>query len=129
VDYARVFKKHFLAKLVFRWAVSSLGLWIAQGILGSDHLKLGSGSWVTVLLAGLILALVNMAIKPILVIFSFPAIVLSLGLFMLVVNALVIMATSWLYSSLCVKNFGVAILAGIIISIVNLLVTKIIEGL
>lgn len=129
MEHAKAFRKNFFAKLIFRWVVSSLGLWIAQGLLGTSHLMLGTGTWGTILMAGLILALVNMALKPILVVFSFPAIILSLGLFMLIVNALVIMATSWLYTPLYVKNFGTAVLAGIIISIVNFLVTKIVEDL
>lgn len=122
-------RKNLIAKLVIRWAVSSLGLWIAQSLIGIEHLRVGTSGWDTIAMAGLLLALVNMAFKPLLVIFSFPAIILTLGLFMLVVNALVIMITSWIYSPLYVANFGYAILTGIIVSLVNFLVTKIIEDL
>ena len=109
-----------------RWAVSGLGLWIASGILGAGRLSVGN-TWGTVIAAGFFLALVNMAIKPLLVILSFPAIILSLGLFMLVLNGFLIMIAHWLYSPLYVKNFGVAVIAGIIIGLVNFLVTKILE--
>ena len=77
--------------------------------------------------AGLFLALVNMALKPILVILSFPAIIFSLGLFMLVLNGFLILIASWLYSPLYVKNLGVAIVAGIIVGLVNFLVSKVLE--
>jgi putative membrane protein len=76
-------------------------------------------TWGTVIAAGFFLALVNMAIKPVLVILSFPAIILSLGLFMLILNGFLILIASWLYNPLFVKNLGVAIIAGIIIGLVN----------
>lgn len=118
--------QYFLLRFVVRWTVSSLGLWIAAALLGPARLAVGS-HWTTVVGAGFLLALVNMAIKPLLVVLSFPAIILSLGVFMLVLNGFMIVIVSWLYSSLYVKNFGVAILAGLIIGLVNFLVTKILE--
>ncbi|HSX17751.1 MAG TPA: phage holin family protein [Candidatus Saccharimonadales bacterium] len=118
--------EHVLARFGIRWFVSALGLWIAASILGSDRLSVGSG-WGTVVGAGFFLALVNMALKPLLVILSFPAIILSLGLFMLVVNGLMILIAGWIYSPLYVKNLGVAIIAGIIVGFVNFLITSIVE--
>ena len=120
--------KHFALRFLARWAVSSLGLWVAAGLLGASHLSVNH-SWKVVVISGLILALVNMAIKPILVILSFPAILLSLGLFMLVINGFLILLVSKLYSSLYVKNLWAAILAGIIIGLVNFLVTKVAEDI
>ncbi len=116
----------FLMRFGVRWFVSSLGLYIASAVLGPDRLNVGN-TWITLLVAGFILALVNTAIKPLLVILSFPAIILSLGLFMIVLNGFIIIIASWLYDSLYVKNFGVALVAGIIIGLVNLLVTKVLE--
>ena len=120
--------RHFLTRFLVRWAVSALGLWVASAILGYSHLSIGSG-WKTVIIAGLVLALVNMAFKPLLVILSIPAIILSLGLFMLVVNGFIIMLVHWIYSPLFVKNLGWAILAGIIVGLVNFLVTKVLEDI
>jgi putative membrane protein len=120
--------QHFATRFLARWAVSSLGLWIASGLLGPGRLSVGNTVW-TVLGAGLFLALVNMALKPILVILSFPAILLSLGLFMLVLNGFLILLVHWIYSTLYVKNLGVAIIAGIIVGLVNFLVTKVLEDI
>lgn len=120
--------QHFATRFFSRWAVSSLGLWIASGLLGPDRLSVGNTVW-TVLGAGLFLALVNMAIKPILVILSFPAILLSLGLFMLVLNGFLILLAHWIYSPLYVKDLWVAVIAGIIIGLVNFLVTKVLEDI
>ena len=118
--------QHFLARFSIRWLVSALGLWIAAALLGSDRLGLGEGAG-TIIVAGLFLALVNMALKPVLVILSFPAIIFSLGLFMLVLNGFLILIAAWLYDPFYVKNLGVAIVAGIIVGLVNFLVTKILE--
>jgi len=120
--------KRTLMRFAVRWAVSGLGLWIASGILGSNRLSVGN-TWGTVVGAGFFLALVNMAIKPLLVILSFPAIILSLGLFMLVLNGFLIMIAHWLYGPLYVSSFGVAVIAGIIIGLVNFLVTKVLEDI
>lgn len=118
----------FLLKFGLRWLVCALGLWIASGILGASHLSVGN-TLSTVVIAGLFLAIVNMAIKPILVILSFPAIILSLGLFMVILNGFLIMLVHWLYEPLYVKSFGWAVLAGIIVGVVNLLVTKVVEDI
>lgn len=108
--------------------MSSLGLYIASALLGESRLSV-DGNWLTVILAGFFLAIVNTAIRPLLIVLSFPAIILSLGLFMLVLNGLLILIASWLYHPLFVKNIGVAIVAGIIIGLVNYLVTRILEDI
>lgn len=120
--------QHFAMKFLVRWVVSSLGLWIASGLLGPQHLSAGN-SWATIIGAGFFLALVNMALKPILVILSFPAIILSLGLFMLLLNGFLILLVHWIYSPLYVSGIGVAVIAGIIIGVVNFLVTKVLEDI
>ncbi len=116
----------FVTRFLLRWLVSSLGLWIAEAILGSSRLSVGN-SWTTVVVAGFILALVNMFIKPFLLLLSIPAILLTLGLFILVVNGFLILLASWIYSPLYVQNLWVAILAGLIVGLVNFLVTRILD--
>jgi putative membrane protein len=111
-----------VANFLLRWGGSSLGLWIAQTILGYERLYLG-GKLSTVVIAGLVLALINMVLKPIIVFLSFPAIIITLGLFMFVVNGLSIIIASWLYDPFVVSGLWVAILAAVIVSIVNFLVS------
>ena len=55
------------------------------------------------------------------------AILFSLGLFMIVINGLMVLFASWLYHGLEVSNFGIAMLAGMVIGLVNYLVTTILE--
>lgn len=119
-------RQSFWMRFLVRWAVSSLGLWIAAALLGSERLSVG-GRWGAWIAAGFFLALINMFFKPLLVFLSIPALLLTLGLFMLVVNGFLILLASWIYSPLYVKNLGVAIVAGLIVGLVNYLVTHILE--
>ena len=109
-----------------RWLVSSLGLWIAAGLLGPERLayddRIGA-----VLIGGFILAVINAIIRPIVVILSLPAILFTLGLFMIVINGLMLMLASAIYEPLDVSSIWSAMLAGIIIGLVNYLVTAILE--
>ena len=121
-------KKHKLSLLnlfLFRWFVSSLGLWIAAGLLG-DSIDYQSRLRVIVI-SGLILALINTLIKPIVVFITLPAILFSFGLFMIVINGLMVLIASRLYEPLHVTNLWAAMLAGMIIGLVNYLVLTILE--
>jgi len=117
--------KHF-PRFLIRWLVCSLGLWIAASIVGSDGINYGSKARV-IIIAGLLLAIINMFIRPIVVVLSLPAILLSLGLFMIIINGLMVLLVSKLYSSLHITNFWAAIFAGMVIGLVNYLVTAILD--
>lgn len=119
-------KQGFFVRFLVRWGVCTLGLWIAAALLGSN---LTYEDRISVLvIAGLILAIVNSIIKPIVVLFTLPAVLLTLGLFMLVVNALMVLLVAWLYNPLDVSGFWSAMLAGLIIAVVNFLVSIILEN-
>jgi putative membrane protein len=122
----RLKNKSLWLRFLARWLVCTLGLWIASGLLGPERLSVG-GSWKTAVGAGFFLALVNMLLRPLLLFLSIPALILSLGLFMLVINGFLILLASWIYNPLYVKNLGVAIVSGIIVGLVNFLVTRILE--
>lgn len=111
-------------RFFIRWFVCALGLWVAAGLLG-DNVTYENGGGIVV--AGFILAVVNSIIKPIVVLLSLPAILFTLGLFMIVINGLMVLFASWLYPSLEVTNFVAAMLAGMIIGLVNYLVNTILE--
>ncbi|MFO0920105.1 MAG: phage holin family protein [Candidatus Saccharimonadales bacterium] len=114
-----------LGRFAIRWFVCSLGLWIAAGFLG-QRITYDSRMGV-IIISGLFLAIVNAVIKPLVVILSLPAILFSLGLFMIVINGLMVLFVSWLYPPLEVDNFGSAMLAGMVIGLVNYLVSAILE--
>ncbi len=113
-------------KFIIRWLITSLGLWIAAALLGPERLSVG-GELFTVLVAGLVLALVNTVIKPFLIILSLPAILLTLGLFMIFLNGVLVYIASKLYEPLFVSSIWVAVVAGLVIGLVNYLVTRIFD--
>ena len=116
---------NFLYRLLVRWFVCALGLWVAAGLLsGSISYEHHVGVIIT---AGLVLAILNAIIKPILVLASLPAILVTLGLFMLVINGITVFLVSKLYHPLHITNFWAAVGAGVIIGLVNYLVTAILE--
>lgn len=114
-----------LARFLLRWLVCSLGLWIAAGLLSSSITY--QSRLVVIVIAGLVLAIINVIIKPIIVILSLPAILLSLGLFMIIINGFTVFLASKLYTPLHVTDFWAAIFAGMVIGLVNYLVTAILE--
>ena len=75
------------------------------------------------------LALVNMFIKPLLIILSLPAVILTLGLFLIVINGVSVWLVSKLYTPLHVGSFWAAMFAGIVIGLINYLVTAILEDI
>ena len=118
-------RKRFLQEFLFRWFVSGLGLFIAAGILGASVNF--QSSFTVIVIAGLVLASINTIIKPIVVLLSFPMLVFSFGLFMIVINGLMVLLASRLYGELHVTNFFAAMLAGMVIGLVNYLVVTIVE--
>lgn len=116
-------RQQFFTFLV-RWALNSLGIWVAVRLFGTglSDSQLVEGAWVF-MLAGLIFSLVNSLVKPIVIILSLPAILLTLGLFTLVVNGLMVYLSLLLTPGLSM-SFGHSILAGIILSLVNYIVSS-----
>lgn len=114
-----------ISRFIVRWIVCSLGLWIAASFLSSSISY--DSKLKVIILSGLILAIINTILKPILVVFSLPALIFTLGLFMIVINGLTVYIASKLYEPLLVTNFWAAMFAGMVIGLVNYLVTAILE--
>lgn len=112
-------------RFITRWLVCALGLWIAAGFLSTDITA--QNKLEDTIIAGFFLAIINTFIRPLLVIFSLPAIVFTLGLFMIIINGITVYIVSKLYHPLHIKNFWAAVFAGMIIGLVNYLVSTILE--
>jgi putative membrane protein len=100
---------------LIRAAVVAIGLWLASLILPGIHI-LTPGSLIA---AALLLGVVNAFVRPILVILTFPITLLTLGLFLLVINGLMIELVSWLLPGFVVAGLGWAILASIIVTLTS----------
>lgn len=120
-----VMKRQF-AIFVVRWMLNSFALWIAVRLLSGGNFIDTNAGLTTFLLAGLVLSLANTILRPIIVVLALPAILLTLGLFMLVVNGLMVYIALSLVSDFEITFFG-AILAGIIVSLTNYVLSGILE--
>lgn len=122
--------------LLVTWISSAVALAAAAGLLG-DHMNIAeSGAesstvWLTLAVVSAVFALINVYVKPVLNVLSLPFIILTLGLALLIINALLLLLTEWIAGQLdlsfSVDGFGWAILASIVISIVNSVVSAIID--
>lgn len=119
-------KKQF-ALFILRWILNSFGLWVAVFLFGTGYTDadLAASMWVF-LFAGLIFSLVNAILRPIAIILSLPAILLTLGLFTLVVNGLMVYI-SLLFAPGLHMTFWNSILTGIVLSLVNYIVSSALE--
>jgi putative membrane protein len=113
-------------KYLTRSLICVTGLKIATIILPTSRLDLGK-SFITLLLAGMLLAAVNTLVKPVVILFSLPMVMLTLGLFMIVVNGLMVVITADLYSRLDINGFSTAMLVGAIVGLLNFSLTAILE--
>ena len=119
-------KKQFVLFL-FRWALNSFGLWVAVRLFGTGYSddQLSAGFW-SFVVAGLIFSIINSVLRPIVIILSLPAILVTLGLFTLIVNGLMV------YWSLALApgihmTFWHSVLTGMVLSLLNYIVSSIME--
>ena len=107
-------------QLLIRLIVNAVALYAAASFV--DGISL-TGDIVGIAFVALIFGVINAFVKPIVKIFSFPLIAITLGLFTLIINAFLLMLTSALVSGLHVSGFGAAFVGAIIISIVSWLLS------
>jgi putative membrane protein len=107
-------------KLLLRWAALALSFWVATALIPGIEVK---GGVTTYLLVALLFGLLNATLGSFLKILTLPAVILTLGLFLVVVNAAILMLLANWSDKLDVTNFWSAVLAALVISIVTRLVS------
>lgn len=100
---------------ILRWIVLALAVWVAATIVPG----ISYDNWQSLLIAALVLGILNAFVKPALKLLSLPFIVVTLGLFLLVVNALVLLLAAWLVSGFHVAGFWSAVGGSLVVSIVS----------
>jgi putative membrane protein len=114
-------------KLVIRWAITAVALVAAVWLIPGIRIE-SQNAWIAVGLMAVILGFVNAIIRPVLMFLSCGCIVLTMGLFMIVVNGLALWLASWISVNLFNVGFYVdglwpAILGSIVVSIVSFLLS------
>ncbi len=105
-----------MIKLLIRLMVNALALWLTAAVVDGITLE---GNFLQILLVALIFGLINALIKPLLKLIATPLIIVTLGLFTLLINAFLLWLTSLLTDVLTVQGFWAAILGALIISVVS----------
>lgn len=118
----------FLARVLINALAILLATWLIDGfdLVGSDTT---GGLLVILLVVSALFGVINAVVKPIVKLLALPLYILTLGLFTLVVNALMLLLTAWVTEhtdwGLRVDGFWVAVWAGLIVSIASLLVSAV----
>lgn len=115
-------------RFLLRLIVNAAALWIATRIVSGVVFR---GDWLTLLGVALVFGLVNAIVKPVTKLVTFPLIILTLGLFLFVINGLMLMLTSaasgWFGLGFEVRGFGAAFWGALVVSVVNALVSMLVR--
>ena len=112
-------------KLICKWLLS------ATALLALTHLYSGVqvASFSTAMLAALVIGLLNIVLRPLLILLTLPVTLLTLGLFLFVINALIFWASTGLIGGFQVRGFGAALLGSLFYSLAGLVIDSALERL
>ena len=109
-----------LTRLLIRWGSNVAALYVAAKLVPAVTY---GGRWETLVVAGLVFAVVNWLVRPLVIVLSLPVIVLSLGVALFFVNLLMLYLTDWLVGGFDVGSFGSAAVATLVVWAVNLAIS------
>ena len=109
---------------IVRWLVTAIAVGVAVWLVPGIGSVGGTEAWAAIAIFGLILSLINISVKPVMQVLSLPITVITLGIFYLVVNTLMLYVAAWLANGIFqvgidIATFGSAFVASIVISIVS----------
>ena len=102
--------------LLVRLLVTALGLWLASALVPGMRADGGA----TLILAALLLGIVNAVVRPVVILLTLPITVVTLGLFLLVVNAAMLGLVGWMLEGLSVSGFWAALFGSLIVSLTSM---------
>lgn len=111
-----------------RWILSvllnAITLIVVAQLFSSFHIE----SFWTAIMASVVLSILNLLVKPLLILFTLPITILTLGLFLLFINAITLMiAQGIMGSSFVIESFGIAFLASFVISFINMVLNRLVK--
>lgn len=110
--------------IIFRWAILSFSIFLVERLLKGIEAR--EKGWYVYVIMALIMAFLNIFLKPVLKFLSCPLMILTLGLFSLIINALIFYFTSYIankffHLNFYVRSFWDAILGAFLVSLINLI--------
>jgi putative membrane protein len=113
-----------LPRLIFAWLSNVVALFVAAWIItGIDY---GDDFWV-LFIAALVFTIVNVFVRPLVILLALPAVILTLGLALILINTLMLYLTDWIVPSFETGSFWATLGGAVIVSIVNLILNLVLK--
>lgn len=116
-------------KLVLKWLLSAAALLAVAHLYGGVQVTTFSAAMVAAMVAALVIGLLNTFVRPILVLLTLPVTLVTLGLFLFVINALMFWAASEMLADFQVTGFGAALLGSLMYSVLGIVIDSALQGL
>ena len=110
-------------KIVVAWLANAVALWVADRLFGGVSID----GWGWLLGAAAVLGVLNAIVKPILVVLSIPFLLLTLGLFLLVINMAVLWITDGLLDGFDIEGFWTYVGAVVVVWLVNAVIDRVLD--
>ncbi len=114
---------NFVTSFLLRWALTTLPLWVASYVLHGVSFS----NLETLLISGLLLGFANAVIKPLLILLTLPITVLTLGLFILVINTAILFFVHALVPGFRIADLGTGVLLALFISVFSFFVNRLVR--
>lgn len=111
-----------LVRFLLFWGVNTLSLWVADELF--DGIAFESPK--SLFIAGLVLGVVNVFVKPVLIILTLPLTIVTLGVFVLVINALMLLLVGWLVPGFVVPGFWAGFFVALFVSVFSFILNSLI---
>ena len=111
-------------RLLLRWLLNTLGLFVVVTVVPGFHYR----SVVSLAIAALVLGLLNAVLRPILFVLTLPLTIVTLGLFLLVLNGIMLELAAWIVPGFRVDTFGWAVVGALVLTIVSFFTNRIGES-
>lgn len=105
-----------MIRFIVRALIAALGLWLACRIVPGIR---APGGWTSLLIAAVLLGVVNAIVRPVVVVLTLPFTVVTLGLFLLVVNAAMLGLVGWLLRGFVVDGLWAGIFGSVVVGVVS----------
>ena len=113
-----------LPRLIFAWLANVVALFVAAWIIGP--IDYGDDFWV-LFVAALVFTIVNVFVRPLVILLALPAVILTLGLALILINTFMLYLTDWIVPSFETGSFWATLGGAIIVSIVNLILNLVLK--
>ena len=106
-----------MGNLIIRWILNSIALWVVAYFVPHFHYR----DWIAIAIAAAVLGLLNAIVRPILYVLTLPITIITLGLFLIVLNAIMLKLTAALVPGFAIDGWFWAIIGAIALSIVSMI--------